>query len=158
MVGGPPLRCAIKKGEGRRHTVRGSPCAAKPTEKTLARSEGAQKQREAAASAPHQPSSSTPLASPPPQPTPSRRRRFCPRHRRPGVDLSALFVAAFEQISINEPVMAGPSSSAGTEGPQSISSIYFLCVIVVDLGLCCTQIKERERNPTRSVHCVILAF
>ena len=73
-----------------------------------------------------------------------RRRRHRPRHRRPGIDLSALLVAAFERISINEPVMAGPSSSAGTEGPQSRCSLSFLCVIVVDLGLRCTQIKERR--------------
>ena len=78
------------------------------------------------------------------QPTPSRRRRHRPRHRQPGVDLSALLVAAFERISINEPVMAGPSSSAGTEGPQSRCSLSFLCVIVVDLGFRCTQIKERR--------------
>jgi len=73
-----------------------------------------------------------------------RRRRHRSRLRRHVHDASALLVAAFERISINEHVMAGPSSSAGTEGPQSRSSLSFLCVIVVDLGLCCTQIKERR--------------
>ena len=83
-------------------------CAAKPTENP-SRSEGTQEQREAAVSAS--------LAFPPLQPTSSRRRRHRPRHRRPGVDLSALLVAAFERISINEPEMAaGSSSNGGTEG------------------------------------------
>ena len=90
--------------------------------KTLARSEGAQKQREAAASAPRLSSSSTPLAPSPPQPTPSRRLCSRPRHRHPGVDLSASIVAAFERIFISEPVMAaGSSSSAGGDG----LSLYF---------------------------------
>ena len=111
-------------------------CAAKPTENP-SRSEGAQEQREAAASAL--------LAFPLLQPTPSRRRRHRPRRYCSGIDYTAPIVAAFERISINEPVMAGPSSSASTEGPLSRSSLSFLCVIVVDLGLCCIQIKkERE--------------
>jgi len=88
-------------------------CAAKPTENP-SRSEGTQEQREAAASAS--------LAFPPLQPTPSRRRRHRPRHRRPGVDLSASLVAALERISINEPEMAaGSSSSAGGDGLSLLS-------------------------------------
>ena len=80
-------------------------CAPPNPPKTLARSEGAQEQREAAASAP--------LAFSPLQLTPSRRHRHRPRHRRPGVDLSASLVAALERISINEPEMAASSSTGG---------------------------------------------
>ena len=83
---------------------------------------------------------------PPPSTLIHRRRCHRPRLRRHVHDASALLVAAFERISINEPVMAGPSSSAGTEGPQSRSSLFFLCVIVVDLGFRCTQIKEIEKS------------
>ena len=82
-------------------------CAAKTTENP-SRSEGAQEQREASASAS--------LALPPLQPTPSRRHRRRPRHCRPGVDLSASLVAALERTSINEPEMAAGSSSTSGDG------------------------------------------
>jgi len=53
---------------------------------------------------------------PPLQSTPSRRRRYRPRHRRPCIDLTASLVAAFERISISEQGMAGSNSSGGAEG------------------------------------------
>jgi hypothetical protein len=134
MVGGPPLHCAIKKGGGRQHTERGSPCAAKPTENP-SRSEGTQEQREAAASAS--------LEFSPLQPTPSRRRRHRPRHRRPGVDLSASLVAALERISINEPEMAaGSSSSTGGEG----FSTLFLSMYFRRSRISCTQNHRKEKE------------
>ena len=113
---------------------------------TLARSEGAQKQREAAASAPRLSSSSTPLASSPPQPTPSRRLCSRPRHRHPGVDLSASIVAAFERIFISEPVMAaGSSSSAGGDGlsllPHWVSSFTDYAIDLETLAL---DVKKRK--------------
>ena len=132
MVGGPPLHSAkIKRGEGAGAPKNDVRRAASTLSHILnpSRSRGALEQRE-----------SPPL----PSTLIHRRRRHRSRLRRHVHDASALLVAAFERISINEPVMAGPSSSAGTEGPQSRSSLSFLCVSVVDLGLCCTQIKERR--------------
>ena len=118
--------------------------------KTLARSEGAQKQREAAASAPHQPSSSTPLASPPPPPPSSSTRR--PWHRRPRQrcrdrEAAASLAAALEQIFISEPEMAaGSSSSTGGDGLSLSPSVYSSIPFVLDLGHLCTHEKERERK------------
>ena len=112
-------------------------CAAKPTENP-SRSEGAQEQREAAASAS--------LAFPPLQPTPSRRRRHRPRHRRPGVDLSASLVAALERISINEPEMAaGSSSSAGGDGLSLLSHcIPSYTVYAIELETFALDVKKRK--------------
>ena len=95
-------------------------CAAKTTENP-SRSEGAQEQREASASAS--------LALPPLQLTPSRRRCHRPRHRRPGVDLSGPLVAALERISINEPeISTGSSSSAGGDGLSLYTLTVFLSI------------------------------
>ena len=107
-------------------------------QKTLARSEGAQEQREAAASAS--------LAFPPLQPTPSRRRRHRPRHRRPGVDLSASLVAALERISINEPEMAaGSSSSAGGDGLSLLSHcVPSYTVYAIELETFALDAKKRK--------------
>jgi len=112
-------------------------CAAKPTENP-SRSEGTQEQREAAASAS--------LAFPPLQPTPSRRRRHRPRHRRPGVDLSASLVAALERISINEPEMAaGSSSSAGGDGLSLLSHcVPSYTVYAVELETFALDAKKRK--------------
>ena len=112
-------------------------CAAKPTENP-SRSEGAQEQREAAASAS--------LAFPPLQPTLSRRRRHRPRHRRPGVDLSASLVAALERISINEPEMAaGSSSSAGGDGLSLLSHcVPSYTVYAIELETFALDAKKRK--------------
>jgi len=117
-------------------------CAPPNPPKTLARSEGAQEQRETAASAP--------LAFPPLRPTPSRRRRHRQRRHRSGIDYTAPIVAAFERIRINEPVMAGSNSAAGSEGPLPRSTLSFLYTIVVFLGFSCTQIKKNKGSPSWS--------
>ena len=142
MVGGPPLRCAIKKGGGQQALSTRFAVRRQTHRKTLARSEGAQEQRKAAASAS--------LAFPPLQPTPSRRRRHRPRRHRFGIHHTAPIVAAFERICINEPVMAGSNSAAGTEGPLPRSTLSFLYAIVVVLGFSWTQIKKSERRPSWS--------
>ena len=150
MVGGAPVALRYKErwrppAHSTRFVMR-----RQTHRKTLARSEGAQKQRKAAASAPHQTSSSTPLASPPPSsPSSSTRRRWRrrPRQRRCDREAAASLAAALEQIFLSEPEMAaGSSSSAGGDGLSLPPSVYSSIPFVLDLGPLCTHEKKRERE------------
>ena len=62
----------------------------------------------------------------PPSPL-HRRSRRRQRRRHAGHDLTAPLVAAFERISINEPEMAGSSSTGGSEGPLLSLSLCISC-------------------------------
>ena len=103
MVGGlPTVQRQINRvrGRGTRYEVHRAASTLTHISKTLADLEGALEQRE---------------VSPPP-PALFHHHRHRPRRHRAGNALAASLVAAFERISINEPEMAGSSSTSGTEG------------------------------------------